>query len=195
MNSNQLFQQQYDLLLSELLQIINEKWPLSINSGHTYLREIIETYRTIYSDSSRENEAGENEATTDLTDFYQNKLVNLRRSNQLSSRLKETLHTLEIYSNRLVSIEKSLNSLFKMGFDEIQIKSAAVFKENLSGVISCFRDELRLKTQIVESLLFKSRHDESSQVALISLWIHQPYLNDLQINMFISALKSSTNKS
>lgn len=183
-----LFEQQAGQLLIEIGQIINEKWPLEVNNGHKYLRTIIDSYRAIF--EIKTDEFNERE-------FYLKQLPHLNNCNLLHTRLRESIVNLEALVTRLVAIEKNVNYLIGMKVDLFAGNADWVnmneFKRDLEQVLEGFRCELRLKTEIVDRLLFRSRTDEASQIAIMSMWIHEPYLNDLLVAKLTTSIKFYSN--
>lgn len=191
--SSNLFEQQTAQQLAELSQIVTEKWPLAVNAGHAHLKRMIDSYRALFDRDSESDGDGDENKKANL--FYISQLPNLNTCNQAGTRLKETLNSFEKYINRMSTIERSLTALIEM---KVKIFDSSIdldeFKGLLSKLIDSFRAEFKLKEEIINNLLFQSRHDEKSRVCVLSLWIHQPYLSDFQIEKFCTLVKLLYNK-
>lgn len=194
MAANNLFQQQASILLTEIVQIIEEKWPLAVNTGHGYLKTICDSYRSIFEETTTTT-ASANEQL-----FYSSQLDRVNECNLVHARLKDTtLASLHSLVTRLETIQKNLHSLISMKkglFDDADsiVVDYDEFRKTLDLVVDGFRTELRLKTHLIDEFVFRSRLDQTSQVALIAMWIHEPYLDELLNAKLTTSIKFYSNK-
>jgi hypothetical protein len=194
--STNLFQQQAAQQLNELCLIISDKWPKTNQNGALDLKSIIDLYTELFTNRSEQDQEKEKEQEAAYRTFYLNQLPSIEKCNQLVERLKDTVNSFESLLNRFLSIQKCLNGLIEMKVDIFDDRDADLgyFKQMLDRIVEAYKSEFKLKTEIVENFLFRSRFDRTSQIAILSLWNHEPYLNDIELTKFTSLIKFYFNK-
>lgn len=198
-----LLKKHVSLLLAEIEQILTEKWPLEVNIGHGYLQIIVNSFRAVFepakNDDDDQNDPKrdkKNDLSSIDRNFYVNQLSSLNECNLAFSRLRNNLTSLDTLAARLGTIQRSLSSLINMKVnlfecddDDCVHVDWEEFRTCLSQIVESFEAELRLKREIVEKLLVKSRVDQAYQVTLVSMWIHQPYVSEPLVDKFIATIK------
>ncbi|RNA00036.1 hypothetical protein BpHYR1_025381 [Brachionus plicatilis] len=176
--SKSLLDQQAERSLSELVEIIEQKWVLSTNIGSSHVKSVYENY------SKLTNEEEDQEVVVDSDKF-----ANLSKCNQFADKLKSELNNLFNYMSRLEQIVKNLGNLFEMELDFFSNIDKNEFKKELFELKTNYLNEYQLKNFLVNEFLFKSRLKEECQTTLISLWINQPYIDEYLNFKIVSFIK------
>jgi hypothetical protein len=200
-SSSTLLEQQAVLLLNELCTIVNEKWPVMNSNGHGCLKSILDSYATLFGDNDSENEengetVGENEQTSDRKKSRLNHktLPVINECNEKFEKLREIVNNFSVFANRLLAIKTNLFNMLGMNLDVFSgFKTGDLdlenFKNDLVMLCESYTKESKLKSVLFEKSLFESRFAHETQVTLVSLWIHQPCLNEQHLFKFVSFVK------
>lgn len=205
LTSNSLYEQQFEKLLNELSQILNKTWPLLVNDGQESLKKIAEIYEKLYDQTDRaddDTESSDDDDNDEQTlkleaghDFLLNKYPLLNSCNEQFAKLDEILTRLEYNRERLTTLGKNLDNVVELVNGEVNFCiNPTEFKTNLTYLVHDYENDFKLKSQIVKRLLNQTRHDRYSRVTILSMWIHQPYLNELLFAKINCLIQSYFNK-
>ena len=192
-SSSSLLETHAEQLLNEFCTILSEKWPFANLDGHSFLKNVINGYTSVLENES-DNEENENEKQ----EKYNLKLsyINLTRINECSanhSKLEDDiLKTFEKHLNRMLAIKESLFKILEMNlkiFSRSKELDLVGFKQDLNKICDSYSQEFALKSKLVSQCLFRSRFNRVNQIAIVSAWIHQPFLNEYLDFKFISYVK------
>lgn len=172
-----ILEQQAQILLGELSMIINEKWPSLNIAGCNCVKNITNLYSDIPKYVANKDD-DENES--DLSSAESKKEFNLatlnyiREGNEQFDKLEDLLKNFEFYLNKLNKIKNGLTSL------KLEAPKNAL-NEYLKDLCDSYKKEFNLKQVLTKKYLFESRLDSDSKVAIVSAWMHQPYLDEMLI--------------
>jgi hypothetical protein len=198
-SSSVLFEQQAESLLNELCTIMNEKWPVSNQNGQNSLKSILNSYTSLFrSEDSEDEETGE-ESKKDALNEKKSKLnhksfTSVNECNENFDKLAEVIKNFEVYTNRMTTIKTNIFNLLNMKLDIFSSFDSAElnltnFKNSLTQLCDMYEKECNLKSKLVNQSLFKSRFNRDNQIAIMSAWIHQPFLDEYFTFKFVSFLK------
>jgi hypothetical protein len=185
-----IFEQQTQILLSELSTIINEKWPSLNISGCSYVKNITNLYSDIpkYVANKEDDEEDSNlNSKESKKEFNVTTLNYMRECNELYDKLEDLLKNFEFYLNKLNKIKNGLANL------KLEPPKNAL-NNYLIDLCENFKKELNLKQVLAKKFLFESRLDDDSKVAIVSAWMHQPYVDEMLIFKINSLLDNNYNK-
>jgi hypothetical protein len=167
----ELIESQYEILIKELITIIKDKWTLANRSGEIYLKQLFELFSEIYT-----NEEEEEDTISKTINYKKITLVN--ECNGLFLKLNDLLKTsFKVYLDRIEKIKNNLIYIIDSNLSSKQIMiDKNDFKLFIINLAESFAKDHLLKHKLVTHFLSKSRFCTSSQVSLMSCWIHEPYL-------------------
>ena len=184
-----VFEQQALQLLNEFSLIVNEKW-FSLNLTGCNL---IKSLSNHFADLSNKEE----------NKFYDEKLnvwkINsatfgfMSECNEIFDKLNELLESFSFYLNRLTKINSNLISLIGPDLEIFRIINFTSLKNDLADLCQCFHREFSFKSILIKKYLFESRFDHDLKIAILSSWMHQPYLDELKLFKVNQVLNNYTN--
>jgi hypothetical protein len=168
----ELIESQYENLIKELITIIKDKWTLANRSGEIYLKQLFELFSEIYT-----NEEEEAEDTISKKINYK-KITLVNECNSLFLKLNDLLKTsFKVYLDRIEKIKTNLIYIIDPNLSSKQIMiDKNDFKLFTINLAESFAKDYLLKHKLITYFVSKSRFCTSSQVSLMSCWIHEPYL-------------------
>jgi hypothetical protein len=187
MNKNQeantnktVFEQQAIQLLNELSQIINEKWNTLNNTGCNYIKTMSNLFTDI-SSNGNEEENKYYDKKADSWTFNATNLTFINQCNETFEKLSDLLDKFRFYLNRLIKIYDNLISLNGSDLEVFNMLNFQSLKLDLAKLCECFKKEFSFKSVLIKKYLFESRFDDQLKIAILSSWMHQPYLDELRI--------------
>ena len=192
-NANKtVFEQQAMQLFNELSQIINEKWPSLNITGCNHIKTLSNLFTDI---SNKQNEEGTEfkDQTFDSTILNATSLDFLKQCNEMFDKLEEILVNFSFYLNRIIKINDNLISLNGSDLEIFSLINFQSLKFDLVELCKCFKKEFSFKSIIIKKFLFEARFDDELKIAILSSWMHQPYLDEFKIFKINSILESYLN--
>lgn len=185
MSKQNLFEHQAEQLLNELSSIITEKWLVLTNQGHSLIKTLFNHYSSLFQSDSEDDQK--------QLDYERFTMIN--ESNQIHERLRsDIILKLESLTSRVGQIKKNLNSLLTMNLETFEDIDLEEFKSDLDNLHKGLENEISLKKLLVTESLFKARFNVDDQVAIVSTWIHQPFIDELTTQKIVSIIKLKLGK-
>ena len=170
------FEQQAELLLSELDTILTDKWPTLNNTGCILIKRLLDLYSDVASTKSQED------SSEDATlNFTASTLISLRQCNDTFEKLDELLVNFSFYLNKLRKINANLISLNGSDIDIFRQINFTCLKAEIADVCQSLQKEFTFKSVLVKNHLFEARLEQSLQPAVMSAWMHEPFMDELKI--------------
>ncbi len=177
-SENSLLDSQMEQLLKEMSTILNENWKSLNSKGYVCIKSMFEKYSDVLNDLGDENTAEkkiENENEGNLKYAH---LKVLDECNEHQEKLNEIIKYFQSHVERVKKLRKNMNSLLTTKLDLFEIISAESFAILIERLCDCYEREFHLKSKVVNELLFKSRTNREYQVFVVSVWIHEPFIDE-----------------
>ena len=192
-NGSKLLDYQCEQLLKEFELIISEKWQITNQNGVQYIRGILDHFSYLFDSNESKEETDYDEEISRFTPNDKLGLKNLKVLQELNenfNKLNEILKNFDFYLQRLKAIRSNLSKMIESSSSTQLVSQIEplVLKQVLNEICNDYHQENSLKQKIVNEFIHQSKFDQDSRIALLSCWIHEPYLNDhlkFQIKHFI----------